>query len=75
MPGLRGGTIDLGGLAWAIPSPLIYVFYLAANAVLLRGQKPLAGAICLYFGMALAFGATCAVAGLDVPAQRRYLGR
>jgi drug/metabolite transporter (DMT)-like permease len=31
VPGLRSGTIDLRGLAWAIPSPLIYVFYLAAN--------------------------------------------
>jgi drug/metabolite transporter (DMT)-like permease len=69
VPGLRGGAIDWRGLAWAIPSPLIYVFYLAANSVLLRRQKPLAGAICLYSGMALAFGATCVVAGLDVPAN------
>jgi drug/metabolite transporter (DMT)-like permease len=68
IPGLRGGTIDLRGLAWAIPSPLIYVFYLAANAVLLRGQKPLAGAICLYFGMALTFAVIGLSAGLDVPA-------
>ncbi len=70
VPGLRGGTIDLRGLAWAIPSPLIYVFYLAANSVLLRQQKPLTGALCLYSGMALAFGATCAVGGLDVPGDR-----
>jgi drug/metabolite transporter (DMT)-like permease len=69
LPDLRGGTIDPRGLAWALPSPLIYVFYLAANSVLLRRQKPLAGAISLYSGMALAFGATCAVAGLDVPAN------
>ena len=69
VPGLRSGAIDLRGLAWALPSPLIYVFYLAANSVLLRGQKPLAGAIGLYSGMALAFGATCAVAGLNVPAN------
>ncbi len=69
VPGLRGGTIDLRGLAWAIPSPLIYVFYLAANSVLLRRQPPLAGALCLYLGMALTFGATCAVAGLDVPRE------
>jgi drug/metabolite transporter (DMT)-like permease len=67
LPGLRGGTIDLRGLAWAIPSPLIYVFYLAANSVLLRGQKPLAGAVCIYSGMALAFVAIALVAGLDVP--------
>lgn len=69
VPGLRGGTIDLRGLAWAIPSPLIYVFYLAANSVLLRQQKPLTGALCLYSGMALAFGAACGVGGLDVPAD------
>jgi drug/metabolite transporter (DMT)-like permease len=67
LPGLRGGTIDLRGLAWAIPSPLIYVFYLAANSVLLRGQKPLAGAVCIYSGMALAFVVIGFVAGLDVP--------
>ena len=69
VPGLRGGSIDLRGLLWAIPSPLIYVFYLAANSVLLRGQKPLTGALCLYSGMALAFAAACAVGGLDVPAN------
>jgi drug/metabolite transporter (DMT)-like permease len=69
VPDLRGGAIDPRGLAWALPSPLIYVFYLAANSVLLRRQKPLAGAISLYSGMALAFGGTCAVAGLDVPAN------
>jgi len=67
LPGLRGGTIDLRGLAWAIPSPLIYVFYLAANSVLLRGQKPLAGAVCIYSGMALAFVAIGIATGLDVP--------
>ena len=68
LPGLRGG-IDLRGLAWAMPSPLIYAFYLAANSVLLRRHKPLAGAICLYFGMALTFGAACWVQGLDTPAE------
>ena len=68
LPGLRSGTIDLRGLAWAIPSPLIYVFYLAANSVLLRGQRPLAGAICIYSGMALAFAVTAVVGGLDIPA-------
>jgi drug/metabolite transporter (DMT)-like permease len=69
VPGLRGGSIDLRGLAWAIPSPLIYVFYLAANSVLLRRQQPLTGALGLYSGMALAFAAACAVGGLDVPAN------
>ncbi|HTQ34209.1 MAG TPA: DMT family transporter [Stellaceae bacterium] len=68
IPGLRHGTIDLRGLAWAIPSPLIYVFYLAANSVLLRGQKPLAGAICLYLGMAVAFAAIGVASGLNIPA-------
>jgi drug/metabolite transporter (DMT)-like permease len=67
VPGLRGGTLDMRGLAWAIPSPLIYVFYLAVNSVLLRGQKPLAGAFSLYLGMALSFAAICLVGGLGVP--------
>ncbi|HWB50717.1 MAG TPA: DMT family transporter [Stellaceae bacterium] len=67
VPGLRGGTIDLRGLAWAIPSPLVYVFYLAANSVLLRQQQPLTGAICLYLGMAASFAAIDLVTGLDVP--------
>jgi len=67
VPGLRGGTIDLRGLAWAIPSPLIYVFYLAANSVLLRQQQPLTGAICLYAGMAATFTAIDLATGLDVP--------
>jgi drug/metabolite transporter (DMT)-like permease len=69
LPGLRGGTIDLRGLAWVIPSPLIYVFYLAANSVLLRGQKPLAGAICLYFGMAVTFAAIGIGSGIEIPAN------
>jgi drug/metabolite transporter (DMT)-like permease len=67
VPGLRGGTIDLRGLAWAIPSPLIYVFYLAANSVLLRQQQPLTGAICLYLEMAMAFAVIDLVTGLAVP--------
>jgi len=71
VPGLKHGTIDLRGLAWAIPSPLIYVFYLAANSVLLRGQKPLAGAICLYLGMAVAFALLALGGGLAVPATAR----
>jgi len=69
LPGLRAGTIDLRGLAWAIPSPLIYTFYLAANSVLLRRQPPLAGALCLYLGMVLTFGATCLYQGLDAPRE------
>jgi drug/metabolite transporter (DMT)-like permease len=69
LPGLRGGAIDPRGLAWAIPSPLIYAFYLAANSGLLRRHKPLAGALALYFGMALIFGAACLIQRLDVPAE------
>jgi drug/metabolite transporter (DMT)-like permease len=67
LPGVRSGAIGLDGLAWAVPSPLIYVLYLAANSVLLRRQKPLAGAICLYFGMALGFVVVSLFAGLTVP--------
>lgn len=67
LPGVESGTIPLAGLAWAIPSPLIYVFYLAANSVLLRGQKPLVGALGLYLGMAIVFAAATAATGLDIP--------
>ena len=42
VPGLRGGTIDLRGLCWAIPSPLVYSLYLAINSRLLR-RLPAAG--------------------------------
>jgi drug/metabolite transporter (DMT)-like permease len=69
LSGVRGGTLDPHGLAWALPAPLIYVFYLAANSVLLRRQPPLAGAICLYLGMAITFAGACAYQGLDMPAE------
>jgi drug/metabolite transporter (DMT)-like permease len=69
LPGLKGGTIDPRGLAWAIPSPLIYVLYLAANSVLLRRHPPLTGAISLYLGLLLTFGAACLVRGLDMPRE------
>src|SRR5580658_1920597 len=69
LPGLKSGTLDPRGLAWVIPSPLIYVLYLAANSVLLRRHKPLTGAISLYLGMALTFGAASLVQGLDVPVE------
>ena len=67
-PGLRGGTIDLRGLAWALPSPLVYALYLAINARLLRRHPPLVGAFGLFAGMAVTFGLAAAFAGLDVPA-------
>src|SRR5713101_5909622 len=68
-PGLKGGTIDLRGLAWALPSPLVYALYLAINARLLRLYPPLVGAGGLFGGMALSFGLAAAVLGLDVPAN------
>jgi drug/metabolite transporter (DMT)-like permease len=67
-PGLRGGTIDGRGLAWALPAPLIYALYLAINARLLRRHPPLVGASGLFAGMAVTFGLAAAFAGLDVPA-------
>ena len=68
-PGLRGGTIDLRGLLWALPSPLVYAFYLAINARLLRRHSPLVGAFGLFTGMAVTFGLVAAFAGLDVPSS------
>src|SRR6478752_7000203 len=55
LPGLRGGTIDLRGLFWAIPSPLVYSLYLAINSRLLRHYPPLVGAGGLFLGMAITF--------------------
>lgn len=67
LPGLRGGTIDARGLAWALPAPLIYALYLAINARMLRRHPPLVGAFGLFAGMAVTFGLAAAMAGLDVP--------
>jgi drug/metabolite transporter (DMT)-like permease len=67
LPGLRGGTIDLRGLCWALPSPLVYALYLAINARLLRRYPPLVGAFGLFAGMALTFGLMAGFVGLDVP--------
>jgi drug/metabolite transporter (DMT)-like permease len=68
-PGLKGGTIDLRGLCWALPAPLIYALYLAINARLLRRYKPLVGAFGLFTGMAVTFGLVAGFAGLDVPSS------
>jgi drug/metabolite transporter (DMT)-like permease len=68
-PGLGGGTIDLRGLGWALPAPLIYALYLAINARLLRRHPPLVGAFGLFAGMAATFGLAAAFSGLDVPAS------
>src|SRR5579872_2901324 len=67
-PGLRSGTIDLRGLAWAVPSPLIYSLYLALNARLLRRHPPLIGAGFLYIGMGATFAVAAGIMGLNVPA-------
>jgi drug/metabolite transporter (DMT)-like permease len=66
-PGLQGGTIDLRGLCWAIPSPLVYAFYLAINSRLLRHYPSLVGAIGLFGGMAVTFGVMVLLFGLDIP--------
>jgi drug/metabolite transporter (DMT)-like permease len=54
VPGLHSGTIDPLGLAWAVPGPVIYAFYLAANARLMARHPPLIGAGFLYGGLAAA---------------------
>ncbi len=68
-PGLKGGTIDVRGLCWALPSPLVYALYLAINARLLRRYPPLVGAFGLFTGMAVTFGVMTAWGGLDLPAS------
>jgi drug/metabolite transporter (DMT)-like permease len=68
-PGLDAGTIDPRGLAWAIPGPIIYALYLAANARLMRRQPPLLGAGFLYLGFSASFLCLVAVTGLQVPAS------
>jgi drug/metabolite transporter (DMT)-like permease len=68
-PGLRGGMIDLHGLYWALPSPLVYAVYLAINARLLHRHPPLVGAAGLFAGMLLSLALAVCVVGLDVPAS------
>jgi drug/metabolite transporter (DMT)-like permease len=68
-PGLHGGTLDPRGLAWALPSPLIYAVYLAINARILRRHPPLIGAAGLFSGMAVTFGLISACIGLDTPSS------
>lgn len=68
-PGLQGGTIDLRGLLWAIPSPLVYALYLAINSRLLRHYPPVVGAGGLFGGMALTFGLAAGLVGLDFPSR------
>jgi len=69
LPGVHGGTIDLRGLLWAIPSPMVYAFYLAINSRLLRHYPPVVGAAGLFGGMALTFGLAAGFIGLDLPSR------
>jgi drug/metabolite transporter (DMT)-like permease len=68
VPGLRGGGLDPRGLAWILPSPVIYTLYLAANSVLMRRHPPLIGAVFLYLGLAATFAGASLYLGLDIPA-------
>jgi drug/metabolite transporter (DMT)-like permease len=61
--------IDLRGLLWAIPSPLVYSLYLAINSRLLRHYPPLVGAGGLFLGMAITFSAMALLLGLDTPSH------
>src|SRR5271170_3681246 len=67
LPGLRGGGLDPRGLAWILPSPIIYALYLAANSVLMRRHPPLIGAVSLYLGLIATFGGASLYLGLDTP--------
>jgi drug/metabolite transporter (DMT)-like permease len=67
VPGLHNGTIDPRGLAWAIPGPIIYAFYLAANARLLGRHPPLIGAGFLYGGLAAAYLGAALWLGASLP--------
>jgi drug/metabolite transporter (DMT)-like permease len=67
LPGVTNGNLDPRGLMWLLPSPVIYAFYLAASAVLLRRHPPVVGASFLYLGLALVFLAAGSVIGIEVP--------
>jgi drug/metabolite transporter (DMT)-like permease len=69
VPGLHNGTINPRGLAWAIPGPVIYAFYLAANARLLARHPPLIGAGFLYGGLATANLGAVLWLGASLPAS------
>lgn len=68
LPGVTNGSLDPHGLMWLLPSPVIYAFYLAASAVLLRRHRPVVGAGFLYLGLAIVFLAAGGVLGVEVPA-------
>jgi hypothetical protein len=67
VPGLRNGTIDPRGLAWAVPGPVVYAFYLAANARLTGRHPPLIGAGFLYGGLAAAYLGAVLAFGASLP--------
>jgi drug/metabolite transporter (DMT)-like permease len=66
-PGLHDGTIDVRGLAWAVPGPVIYAFYLAANARLMARHPPLLGAGFLYGGLAVTYLGAALWLGASLP--------
>ena len=67
VPGLRNSTLDPRGLAWAVPGPVIYAFYLAANARLMARHPPLIGAGSLYGGLAATYLAAVLCLGASLP--------
>jgi drug/metabolite transporter (DMT)-like permease len=67
VPGLHNGAIDPRGLAWAVPGPIIYAFYLAANARLMARHPPLIGAGFLYGGLAVAYLVAVLWLGASLP--------
>jgi len=69
LPGLTNGRLDPVGLLWLLPSPVIYAFYLAVNAVLLRRHPPVVGAGFLYLGLAIVFCVAGGFLGIEVPAS------
>lgn len=66
-PGLHNGTIDPRGLVWAVPGPVIYAFYLAANARLMRRHPPLIAGGFLYGGLATAYLGAALWLGASLP--------
>jgi drug/metabolite transporter (DMT)-like permease len=66
-PGVQNGSIDPRGLAWAVPGPIMYALYLAANARLMARHPPLIGAGFLYGGLAVAFLAAALWLGASLP--------
>jgi drug/metabolite transporter (DMT)-like permease len=66
-PGLHNGTIDPRGLVWAVPGPIIYAFYLAANARLMARHPPLISAGFLYGGLAAAYLGAALWLGASLP--------